>query len=164
MRSKLIAQKVWQIVDQRRVAEAIDTLPVMAVGLKRKEPVRYEDDRAPAHAQHADDLGCGPAVILHMLQHLVRQDQVEASGRIRKLLTLAEVERRLWHVSGRGPQMLAFDIHSVDFGDGLLQRPQVDTHTTSVNQRALQRLRRPIENHLQAPFLAGPPDERWIAA
>ena len=164
MWGKLIAQGVGQIVYQRRIAEAVDALPVMAVRLKGKEPIGYEDDSAPADAQNADDFGRGPAVILHMLQHFMRQDQVEASVGVGELLTLAEVEWRVRHISGRRPQMLAFDIHPVDFRDGLLQRPQIDAHTATVDQRALQRLRRPVEDHLPAPFLAGAPNERRIAA
>lgn len=164
MWGKLIAHEVGQIVYQRRIAEAVDALPVMTVRLKGKEPIGYEDDSAPADAQHADDFGRGPAVILHMLQHFVRQDQVEASIGVGELLTLAEVEWRVRHISGRRPQMLSFNIHPVDFRDGLLQRPQIDAYTATVNQRALPRLRRPFEDHLQAPFLAGAPNERRIAA
>ena len=55
--------------------------------------------------------------------------------------------------------MLTLDVDPVNLRDGLLQRPQVDTHTASVNQRTLQRLRRRVKDHLQAPFLAGAPDE-----
>ncbi len=159
VRGKLAAQSVREIVDQRRIAEMVDALPVVAVGLKRKEAVGDENGCAAPDPQDAYDFGRGQTVVLYMLQDFMGQDQIESPFRIGELLTLAQVQRCAGHVSSSRLQMLTLDVHPVNFWDSVLQRPQVDAHAASVDQRALQRLRRRVKDHLQAPCLAGAPDE-----
>ena len=141
MGSQLIAQGVRQIVDQRRIAEMVGALPVVAVGLKGKEAIGHEDGCTAADAQDAYDLGRGLAIILNMLQYFVGQDQIEGRVGIGELLTLTEIQRRSGHVCGRHPQMVTFDVDPVDFRDGRLQRPQIDSRSAAVYQSSSQWLR-----------------------
>ena len=106
VRGKLTAQRVRQIVDQRCIAKMVYTLPVVAVGLKRKEAVGHENGCAAPDPQDAYDFGRGQTVIPHMLQDLVRQNQIESRVGIGELLTLAEVQRCVGRVSCCNPQML----------------------------------------------------------
>ena len=127
------------------------------MGLEGVEPVRDKDDDAPGRPGHPHHLGHATLVVSDVLQHLVREDDVE--GTIGKGETLPH---GLAHARGPLPRLqrpLALELDAKDVRGLAKEGRRVHPHATAHVEHAPSYQLGPAAHHLKAPLLPGPPDK-----
>src|SRR5512142_2294362 len=86
MRGKLVAPAARQVVDEQLVAEAVFASPVDAMGFEWIAAVWAEQGDSPLGSKHPRHFSDRRPVVLHVLDHLVAQYEIEALGAERQVL------------------------------------------------------------------------------
>lgn len=80
-----VAKGVGQVVDERVVTEVVFSPPEDSVGFEGPEAVGHEDNQVPAGPQDPPRLSKDPPVVVHVLEDLMQQDNIEGGVPERKV-------------------------------------------------------------------------------
>jgi hypothetical protein len=161
VRDETVTRGIRKVADERDVSKYIALAKEDAVRLEGIEPVRTENDDAASRREHPTGLSQGLNVVIHMLEHLVKENDVE--GVIGERHALADGEPEVGHFEGAFGDMLGVDIGAVDlfreFAEASDERadPTPDVVDTLVLERDL------LADHTKAALETARPDLAGVA-
>ena len=163
VRRQAVAPAKRQVVDQRDVAEAVAAAPVDAVGLERVAAIGDEDHRPAARRQQAGNLPHGLAVVGDVLEHLVREDQIEGAGGEGQ--ALAGGLRHAQPTPSGQPGALGVELDAQRSACARRQALQVEPQAAAIIEHAAEgAIAGGVQDPRQAARLPGAPDVGRLAA
>ena len=156
MGSQPVPQEVRQVIDQGSVSEMIFSPPIMPVCLNRIPAIRAEDDHPATGPEHTHHLLHRRLIIPDMLDHFVREDQIEGVVRVGDGLSRCNVDVRDALEGRLSPIFL--NIKGIHMGRVFQQAGGVSPQPAACLQYPGISGLPPAADHRQAPLLPRPPD------
>jgi len=155
VRRKAVADRIRKPVDERDVAEHVALAEVRTVRLEGVQPVRRKDHDRAARLRDANGLRDRLAVVVDVLDHLVREDHVEVIVGKGERLAGCQVDVRQLQARLRDP--VGLDVDAVHVVGVLAEAPHIraDAAADVEDTRTLER--HEATHHLEAAVLAEAP-------